>query len=118
MKKSLAIVSAILISFTALPVMAEHNQQDEQRIERIEQRLNTQRFRIRKGIRSGELTYRETRRLRKQQRRIGRLKREFMHDGYLSRYEYRELDRALDRASRRIYRMKHNDRYVPAYSRY
>ena len=40
----------------------------------------------------------------------------FMRDGYLDRYEFRELKHELNRASKRIYRMKHNDRY--RYSRY
>ena len=71
-------------------------------------------------MRSGELTRKEAKRLRKQHRHIARLERKFSKDGFLSRHERRKLRRELDAASDRIYRLKHNDRYrgghVPPYS--
>ena len=56
----------------------------------------------------------EARRLKKQQRKIGRMERRFNANGYLSgRERYR-----LERASRRIARLKHNDIYRGSGHRY
>ena len=116
MKTSATLLSIVTLGVLAMPAQAEHNPPKHDRYDRIEQRLDNQRYRIRDGIDSGELTRKEARRLRKQQRYIARLKRKFMRDGYLDRYEFRELKHELNRASKRIYRMKHNGRY--RYSRY
>lgn len=78
---------------------------------KFDHRLDRQDMRIENGIESGELTRKEARRLRKQQRRIARLKRDFRRDGHLTRKERRTLKNELSRASKRIYRLKHNDRY-------
>lgn len=78
---------------------------------RVDRRQARQRHRIREGWESGELTRKELKRLRKGQRRIAQLERRFRADGYLSPRERRVLREALDNASDRIYRKKHNDRY-------
>lgn len=80
-------------------------------LNRVERRLDRQDMRIENGVESGELTRKETKRLRKQHRRIKRLKRDFLRDGRLSRDDRHTLMNKLDRASKRIYRLKHNDRY-------
>ncbi len=64
--------------------------------------------RIRQGIRSGEITRPEVRRLKKEQRRIDRAYRRASADGHLNRREGRRLNKMQDRASRHIYRAKHN----------
>ena len=76
----------------------------------VDDRQATQRERIRDGVASGELTRKEARKLRKQQRRINRMEDRFGADGHYTWREKRRLDRALDKASKRIYRGKHNDR--------
>lgn len=78
---------------------------------RVEKRQDRQQARIRQGLRSGELTRHEARKLRKQQRRVERLERRYAADGKFTKTERRRLVRALDRASDRIYRFKHNDLY-------
>lgn len=78
---------------------------------RVDRRQDRQHARIHHGLRSGELNRHEAHRLRKQQRRIDRMERRFSADGRLTRPERRRLTRALDRASERIHRYKHNDRY-------
>ena len=78
---------------------------------RVDRRQERQRARIKQGRRSGELTRHELRRLNKQQRKIGRMERRFNADGYLSGRERHRLERAQDRASKRIARFKHNDIY-------
>ena len=64
--------------------------------------------RIRQGIRSGELTRREAGRLEAEQARIRVNERYTRRDGYISPRERARLDRELDRASRDIYRQKHD----------
>ena len=64
--------------------------------------------RIREGIRSGELTRREAGRLEFEQARIRAYERYARRDGCISPRERARLDRGLDRASRDIYRQKHD----------
>jgi hypothetical protein len=64
--------------------------------------------RIRQGIRSGEITRPEVRRLKKEQRCIERAYLRASGDGHLNWSERRRLDKMQNRASRNIYRAKHN----------
>ena len=111
MKKTMLLLSIVSLGIITMPVQANHYATQDSRIDRIEQRQANQRYRIHQGIDSGELVRKEVRRLRRQQRRIARLKHRYLHDGYLDRYEFRELNFALNQASKRIYRLKHNHRY-------
>lgn len=77
--------------------------------DRVDRRQDRQRARLIQGRRSGELTRGEFRKLKKQQRKIGRMERRFSSDGFLSGKERRRLEHAQDHASRRIARLKHND---------
>ena len=77
----------------------------------VDRRQVRQQRRIDEGWRSGELTRKELKRLRKNQRRINHLERKFAADGYYSRHERKAMRKALDKASARIYGKKHNDRY-------
>ncbi len=67
-----------------------------------------QRRSIARGVRSGELTSREARRLRGEQRAIRRQERAYLADGHLSRGERRHLYRDLRSANRRIYNQTHD----------
>ena len=110
MKKTIALLSIATLGILAMPVYAHQNSTNFNSYDRIEQHLDNQHKRIRKGIGSGELTRKEAKRLQKQQRFVVGLTYRFMRDGYLSRYEFRELKDALERASTRIYNLKHNNR--------
>lgn len=80
------------------------------RRESINERQREQEERIRQGIRSGELTRREARRLEAQQFRIREAEeRARRSGGGLSDRERARLQRELDYSSRNIYRQK-NDR--------
>jgi hypothetical protein len=68
--------------------------------------------RIEQGVRSGELTRKEARTLRREQREIRRMRRDFLSDGRLSKWERRTLAKARKQLSKRVYRLKHNDRRV------
>jgi len=76
---------------------------------RVENRQIQQQKRIHQGVRSGELTWGETRMLERQQIRLQRTKRRAFRDGELAPDERVHLERMQDRASHRIYRLKHND---------
>ncbi len=65
--------------------------------------LNQER-RIQQGIRSGELTPRESRKLQKEVNRICRERRWASKDGVITPRERNRIDRHLDHASRDIYR--------------
>jgi hypothetical protein len=64
--------------------------------------------RIRQGVRSGEITRPEVRRLKKEQRRIDSAYHRASADGHVNWRERQRLDKMQDRASRHIYQAKHN----------
>lgn len=73
--------------------------------------MKNQHYRIKDGIASGALTYREARHLRRHQRKIRKMRHHFLADGRLSHRERRILNQRLNRNSDRIYVLKHNRRY-------
>ena len=115
MKMTLALLIIASFGVLIMPAQAQHYYQDVNLYERIEQRLDNQRYRIREGIKSGVLTNRESRRLHKQQHLIINTTNMFMFDGYLDRYEFNELNHLLNKSSEHIYILKHNDRYRHAH---
>ena len=75
----------------------------------IDRREHNQKARIRQGVRSGELTRAEARRLAKEEARIRKIERKAKSDGKITRPEARRLNRALDKTSRDIYKQKHDN---------
>ena len=75
----------------------------------IQHRERRQQQRIGQGVRSGELTGNEARGLEKEQVAIRRHERVMKSDGNLTEQERRRLTREQNRASKDIYRMKHNE---------
>ncbi len=78
----------------------------------IQQREINQENRIEQGVKSGQLTPNETGRLEAQQARIQQDESRMKADGNLTPRERVRLTREQDRASRKIYRKKHNLRRV------
>lgn len=78
---------------------------------RVDRREARQQKRINNGIGSGALTPKETYRLQRQQANINAQETRFKSDGNLSRRERRVLENHQDRASKNIYRAKHNARH-------
>ena len=74
----------------------------------IEERMQKQRWRIKQGVRSGELVRFEVKILKQEQRRIKTAKRFAKSDGRFTRKERRRILKMQDHASRHIYRLKHN----------
>ena len=77
---------------------------------RIDCREARQRDRIVEGRMSRQLTAGERARLNAGQRHIARMERRAGRDGAFTARERVRLERAQDRQSRRIYRLKHNGR--------
>ncbi|HKP86625.1 MAG TPA: hypothetical protein VJZ26_11040 [Blastocatellia bacterium] len=101
MKRAVSIaLSAVFVM--SLSIVATAHTPYINRRERVEQR------RINQGIRSGELTRREAVRLEGQQSRIRVAERFARADGHVTRCERSRLDHMLGRASRDIYRQKHD----------
>ena len=74
----------------------------------VDKREHRQAHRIYDGIRSGELTYGESARLIRGQRRVRRLEWQFKSDGVVTPAERAILHRRLNVQSARIYKNKHD----------
>ena len=83
----------------------------------VSKRQHQQIKRIRLGVADGSLSRNEFQRLMHEQRKIRRLQRRAWSDGRLSPRERGRLLARLDRASRHIYRLKHNDIWARAHYR-
>ena len=68
-----------------------------------------QQKRIYQGVRSGELTVRETRALERGQYNVRKCKRKVSQDGKVTPKERNRLRRKQNHESRHIYKMKHNN---------
>jgi len=77
---------------------------------RITKRQINQQARIRQGVKSGEITKGETRRLEKEQAKIQHDKKIAKADGKVTPQERQKIRREQNKASRDIYRLKHNER--------
>jgi hypothetical protein len=75
---------------------------------RVDKRQDKQLSRISKGWRSGDLTRREFKDLKRQQHRIERMQQRFDDDGRYSKAERKRLKAALERADRRIHAARHD----------
>ncbi len=78
--------------------------------ERFHHRQHRQQRRIEDGVYNGVLTPREIEKLRCEQEEIADLERRFLRDGWFSDRERRILQRKQNKASKRIYKYKHNRR--------
>lgn len=76
----------------------------------INKRQHNQKRRIGQGMRSGELTRGEARKLGQQQSRIQHKKRRFKADGVFTKKERARIHKSQNGLSKRIYRLKHNNR--------
>ena len=76
----------------------------------IKQHGKNQHHRIKQGVKSGELTRRETRNLAKDQREIRGEVKDAKSDGNVTRHERKEIRKDQKQESRKIYRKKHNRR--------
>jgi hypothetical protein len=75
---------------------------------RVNARQHNQQERIRQGVRSGELTGHEARKLEREERGIRKEERQDKADGHLSAAERKDLHQDLNQSSRDIYQQKHD----------
>lgn len=106
---ALTMIAGLLLA-ASLGVQADAGSRDPG----VNAHQHRQQARIRQGVRSGELTRRETRGLVREQRDIRRLERDYKSDGTLTGAERRDLHREQNQASRDIYKQKHDAQDRPA----
>ena len=75
----------------------------------VNRRERHQRRRIKQGVKSGELTKDEAKKLRNEQKSIHREEREMKSDGSLTAEERAKLRQDQNAASKDIYEEKHDD---------
>ncbi|MBY0385044.1 hypothetical protein K2X05_07785, partial [bacterium] len=81
--------------------------------DRNQNREVRQQARIRQGVKSGELTRPEAKRLRQGQRHVDRMQNRAEADGVVTDAEKMRLENAQDRQSTRIYNQKHDEQQRP-----
>ena len=75
---------------------------------KINQRQKEQQLRIKQGVKSGELTHKEARKLEKEQIKIQHDKKIAKANGVVTKKERRHILNEQQRASKKIYKKKHN----------
>lgn len=103
--KTAKLIPVLLATLLAAPVFAQNTNTPK-----IDQRQENQQNRIANGIKSGELTAKETQNLEKRETRIEADKQAAKADGKVTAAERRKLKREENKASRAIYRKKHNNK--------
>ena len=93
-----AMISAIVLLFTGTS-WARYS---------FNARMDNQENRIEKGMRRGEITYREHDRLNNEQKMIRREIRRARRSSGIDRHERRRINKMLDRADSHIYEARHN----------
>jgi len=98
------LLAALLTLAVAAPALAAE----------VDQREANQQARIAEGVKSGQLTPRETARLERKEARIDRqIKADrAANGGHLTPAERRQINREQNRVSRQIYREKHNAKHM------
>lgn len=105
---TVAVVAGLVLAATSIGAQAGA------RDPRVNARQHDQIARIRQGVRSGELTRRETRGLAEGQRDVRQLERAYKSDGTLTGAERRDLHHEQNQASHDIYHQKHDAQDRPA----
>ncbi|MBI4852352.1 MAG: hypothetical protein HY819_11200 [Acidobacteria bacterium] len=75
---------------------------------KVAKRQKNQQERIADGVKDGELTKKEAAKLEAREAKIQQDKKEAKADGKVTKKEKAKLDREQDRASRKIYKQKHD----------
>lgn len=78
----------------------------------VDNRQFRQQERINHGVDTGQLTRRETRVLRRENKKLNRLIRRYQRKPFLRGHQKRDIILCLNEISDRIRELKHNDRFV------
>jgi len=108
MKKVMRLVMASVLSVAISGIALAGTTNDPG----IQKREQNQEKRIDQGVQSGQLTPKEAGKLEAQQTKIKQDEERMKADGTLTPAERRKLKREQNRASKNIYRKKHNDKTV------
>ena len=93
---------AALVAAIALPVAAQTS------TPRVDQRQANQEARIQQGVKSGELTPKETAKLEKGQAKVQAMEDKAKADGKVTPKERAKLAKAQNKQSKKIYKQKHD----------
>lgn len=114
--KKLSTMFFVFAIFMALTMIAEAQTPAPtpgKRTPRATRRQGNQQERIGQGAASGELKKGEARKLEQEQKEIQQEKREARADGSVTGAERKEIQKDQNKASRHIYRAKHNNKTRP-----
>lgn len=103
------LIPVILIGLFGVFAVAA-NAQIKNKTPRGSKRMDIQKTRIKRGVKSGSLTKKETARLRNQRKNIKSNAKDAKSDGKVTVKERRSLRRNLNKSSKSIYRAKHNNK--------
>ena len=98
----------IALAIAALPGFALAQTPGDATGARIDQRQSNQQKRIDDGVKSGDLTQKETARLQENQARIQRMEDKARADGKISREEARRIEHAQDQQNKAIARERND----------
>jgi uncharacterized protein (DUF3084 family) len=107
-KKMFSILTALCLSIMVSSV--GFAQEGNTKTPGVRKRQINQQKRIGQGVRSGELTKKEVKKLEHEQREINQEKKEAKADGTVTAEERKEIHKEQNQARRHIYRAKHNRR--------
>ena len=112
MTKTCATAAAFAMVMFAGTASAQTTSAPDEKRPTVNQRLENQHDRIQAGVQDGQLTKGEATRLRADDAAIHAEERvdRRANDGHLTKGEKKQLNRQLNRNSRRIYRDRHNNR--------
>ena len=105
MKRTIVVLLALCVSLGLMLA-----QQQDDRTPRENKREVRQQKRIDQGVKSGQLTPKEARHLEKRQAKIKADKSKAKADGKVTPKERAKLTKEQNKASRAIYRKKHNQK--------
>jgi uncharacterized membrane protein YebE (DUF533 family) len=102
MKNLKLTIAALTLGVFALPAFAQTNTPN------IDKRQAEQQKRIDQGVKSGQLTNRETRQLERGQAKVQRMEDQAKADGKVTPRERKAIEREQNKQSRLINKDKHN----------
>jgi hypothetical protein len=114
MNAKILIAAAAILAATTLTASAHS-------VRPVDRALDNQHHRIEQGRNSGQITWREGRKLRAEQREIAHVRSHYLSDGRLTAREYRDLRQRQNAASWHIVNQKHDGwrrpRFLPRVGR-
>ena len=112
MNRHFAIPTLIAIVGLSFAAAGANAQNRHPRVHEVNHRLGNQHNRVHQGVKSGELTHRETANIRKTDAKIHQEIHQdrLAHNGHLTKAETRHINKELNHESRVIHRDKHNNR--------